>query len=293
MTTLRAFAKVNLSLRVRPLGDDGFHPILSLVQSIDLEDEVTVDDADGDSMTVEGDARVPADESNTAWRAADAVRQRLTSDHHLAVSVVKRIPSAAGLGGGSADGAAALVAAAGLLGGTRSLVETIAPAIGSDVPVCVIGGTLWVEGRGERLRPAQVGTDYFVAVATADFPLSTAEVFRKWDALGGPVGPGIVSAALPPTLRREEPLINDLTPAAIALRPELGDWMHEVAIAWGQQVIMTGSGPTVIGFFPSLDEASGAASMVSARFAAGAKPIDRGWDGRTGGTLPPPPWGVV
>ena len=293
MTTLHAFAKVNLSLRVGPMGDDGFHPIQSLVQSIDLDDEVTVELADADSMTVEGDASVPADESNLAWRAVDAVRQHLAGDRRLAVNVVKRIPSSAGLGGGSADAAAALVAAAGLLGGTRSLVEAIAPTIGSDVPVCLIGGTLWMEGRGEMLRPAQVGRDYFVALATANFALSTAEVFRTWDALGGPVGPGVAGGALPPTLRGEEPLINDLTPAAIAIRPEFGDWMHEVATGWGQQVIMSGSGPTVIGFFASLDEASDAAAMVPARFAAGSAPIDRGWDGRTGGTLPPPPWGVV
>jgi 4-diphosphocytidyl-2-C-methyl-D-erythritol kinase len=294
MIALAAHAKVNLTLRVMARDDSGLHPVHSLVQSVDLADEVTVSLADEDGLTMIGDGEVEADADNLAWRAADQVRARLGDPRRLAVGLVKRIPVAAGLGGGSADAAAGLVGAAAALGGTRALVEDLAPGIGSDVPFCVTGGTLWVEGYGETLRRADPARGYHLALATAPFPLDTAAAYRRWDEMDGPTGPAVSGPSVPPNLREVVPLVNDLTPAALALRPELGDWIADASAVWGQPAVLSGSGPTVFGFFPTRSEAEEAAgAIVGSRFVAGVSPTDRGWDGDPGGTLPPPPWGVV
>lgn len=294
MTSLTANAKVNLTLRVMARDDSGLHPLHSLVQSVDLADGVTVALAAEDGLTVTGDGAVETDESNLAWRAAAEVRTRLGDTRRLAVRLDKRIPVAAGLGGGSADAAAGLVGAAVALGGTRSLVEDLAPGIGSDVPFCVTGGTVWVEGHGETLWRADAARGYHLALATAPFPLDTAAVYRRWDEMDRPSGPAVSGTSVPPSLREVVPLINDLTPAALALRPELGDWIADASVVWGQPAVLSGSGPTVFGFFPTPSEAEDAARAITgSRFAAGVSPTDRGWDGDPGGTLPPPPWGVV
>jgi 4-diphosphocytidyl-2-C-methyl-D-erythritol kinase len=293
MRVLQAYAKVNLMLRVRPRDASGLHPIHSLAQSIDIADQVAVGSADDDRLTVEGGDPIEAGTDNLVWVAIEAVRTQLRVDRPVAAALVKRIPVAAGLGGGSADAAAALVLAAALFGGSRDDVDRAAPGIGADVPFCVTGGTLWMDGDGRRLSPAGSERDYHLAVAVAPFPLHTAAVYGRWDDLGGPTGPGVSGRSLPPSLRGLAPLVNDLVPAARSLRPEFGDWVQAVAAAWGRPVIMSGSGPAVAGFFPTRDEAADAAGMADARFSAAASPVDRGWDGDPGGTLPPPPWGVV
>ncbi|MEX2323021.1 MAG: 4-(cytidine 5'-diphospho)-2-C-methyl-D-erythritol kinase [Acidimicrobiia bacterium] len=293
MTILRAHAKVNLDLRVGARRPDGFHEVRSLIQSIDLADSVSVDLAEDDEVSVGGDTELVADEDNLAWRAVEAVRRASSSVARFAVHLEKHIPVAAGLGGGSADAAATLVATAGLVGVGERQVRALAPGLGSDVPVCLTGGSVLVEGRGEVLTRVQLPGDYHLAVVTPPFPLSTKDVFDAWDRLDGPHGPALEASALPPGLREYGPLVNDLVPAALVVRPELGDWIAECSRVWGQEAMVTGSGPTVFGFFVTRDEADDAALAVDGRFGAAASPVDRGWDGTPGGTLPPPPWGVV
>ena len=291
MTTLTAFAKVNLSLRVGARDRSGKHPLRSLAQSIDVADIVTVEASAEDAFVVEPEGSVAADESNLAWRAIEAVRRG--SQHPLAVRLTKGIPVAAGLGGGSADAAAGLVAAAGLLGVEQDRVVSLAPDLGSDVPFCLRGGRLWFEGHGEVLSPASMSTDFALALAVPPFELSTATVYRRWDEMDEPRGSGVGGGDLPPSLRDHGPLVNDLTPAAIDLRPELGDWMADLRSQWGRPLLLTGSGPTLFGFFMDLEEARQAADEVEgARAAHAAVPVDRGWDGEPGGGLPGPPWEV-
>ncbi|OFW67567.1 MAG: 4-(cytidine 5'-diphospho)-2-C-methyl-D-erythritol kinase [Actinobacteria bacterium RBG_16_68_21] len=295
MTALRAFAKLNLSLRVRSRDAAGFHPIRSLVQSIDWFDDVAVERAeDADAIEVMGAEEVPAGEDNLAWRAVAALRSAVSARVPLRVVLTKRIPAAAGMGGGSADAAAALVGAAAALGVFADTVRRLAPDLGADVPFCLTGGTAWMEGRGERLTPARMAADYVVAVAVAPFTLATGEVYRRWDALDEPRGASMDSRFLPPSLRHVDDLGNDLTPAAVALRPELADWLADLARLWERPVLMTGSGPAAFALFGDRPEAEDAAAAVRfARASEAALPIDRGWDGDPGGTLPPPPWGVV
>lgn len=294
MIELIAHAKVNLTLRVRPRDESGLHPLHSLVQSVDLGDAVAVGLAGEDHFDVSSREPVERDQRNLALRAAQAVRAEMGTEQPLRVRLDKLIPMTAGLGGGSADAAAALVAAAGSLGGDRRMVEGLAFGLGADVPFCLTGGTLWMEGHGEGLRPADVAVDYHLALAVPRYAFDTGAVYARWDELGGPEGPYVGGADLPPALRDIGPLVNDLTPAARSMHPDFADWAADVAAAWGRAVLMTGSGPAVVGFFPTIDEAAeAAAAAADVRFAGATSPVDRGWDGDPGGTLPPPPWGVV
>ena len=196
--TVRVPAKINLQLAVGPLRPDGYHDLVTVFHAISLYDEISVSHADADSVTVsgEGAAQVPADADNLALRAVSALRAvtgpagpppRYRRERELggvAVTISKRIPVAAGLAGGSADAAAALVACnelwrAGL--GQQDLCE-VAAEVGSDVAFAVLGGTAVGRGRGERLTPALMpATQYHWVLALADGYLSTPQVYGTLD----------------------------------------------------------------------------------------------------------------
>jgi 4-diphosphocytidyl-2-C-methyl-D-erythritol kinase len=284
---LDAFAKVNLSLQVLPRDGSGLHPLRSLVQSIDWADRVAVSLTADDEVVVVGDDTLPDDESNLAWRAAARVRRSTGRGDPMRVSVYKEIPAAAGLGGGSADAAAALVLAAEVFGVRPRERDSLAAGIGADVPFCLTGGSVWMEGHGERLTPAPIETEYALAVVVPPFPLPTADVYRRWDALDGPDGPAVAPAALPPSLRAHAPLRNDLYPAALSLAPDLGDWTADLTRRWSVPVTMTGSGPALFGYFPDLGEAEDAvAAVTGARAVRACLPVARGWRRTPAGTLP-------
>jgi len=270
-----AFAKVNLSLRVGARDASGKHPLRSLVQSIDWADRIDLDAAPADSFAVTG-LPAPADESNLAWRAVEAVRAASARPGPAALILEKRIPLAAGLGGGSADAAASLVLAAAMFG--VSDPDRLAPGLGADVPFCLLGGSAWMEGYGERLTPLPPVAGFWLAVAVPPFEVSTGAAYARWDDLDGPGGPAVAGRDLPPELRPFEPLANDLVPAALSLVPGLGDWAADLRRLWGRSVLMSGSGPAHFAFFPTASEAGAAAGAVAgARGARACRPVPQGW----------------
>ncbi len=279
-----AHAKVNLSLLVGAPDRDGYHPLRSLALSVAWADRLTLSFADDDEMTVAGDA--PEGEANLAWRALAAVRDRLGTSRSAHLDIVKAIPSAAGLGGGSADAAAALVLASDLYGAPESTAASLAPDLGADVPFCLVGGMARLEGRGERVQPQPLPSDFALALAVPPLHLSTAAVYAAWDRLEGPEGPALETRRLPPSLRGEASLRNDLYPAAVALAPDLADWRAELSGLWDRPVAMTGSGPALFAYFVDLDEARAACAAVpgAARGAHACSPAARGV-ARDGGTL--------
>lgn len=280
-----AFAKLNLSLRVRPRDRSGLHPLRSLMQSIDWADSLTLQEADGDAFSVRG-LSVPDDESNLAWRALEAVRARAPRPGPAALALEKRIPISAGLGGGSADAAAALGLAGTLYGLPDGERDALASALGADVPFCLVGGTGLVEGHGERLTGLPPLGGFVLAVVVPPFEVPTSIAYRRWDELGGPQGPAVAARDLPVALRDDEPPVNDLLPAAVSLVPELGDWLAGLRRAWGQAVLMSGSGPALFGFFSSEAEAVEAATALpGARAARACHPAPQGWR-MPSGTLP-------
>jgi 4-diphosphocytidyl-2-C-methyl-D-erythritol kinase len=269
--TVRVPAKVNLQLAVGPPRPDGYHGVVTVYQALSLFDEVTVSPAERNKIVVTGEDAdaVPTGPANLASKAvtalARATGRRGRERSAVRIEIRKRIPMAAGLAGGSADAAAALVACNELwrTGLSQNDLCEVAAGLGSDVPFALIGGTAVGRGRGEQLTAALVAGTYHWALAFAAGGLSTPEVYAACDRLrasraaGG--GDGTVSAAafdpelsgpLMTALRSGDPaavgpaLANDLQPAAITLRPELRRALTEGREHGALGAIVSGSGPT-------------------------------------------------
>jgi len=275
VTVYESPAKLNLALLVEPPRSDGYHPLQSLVQTIEWIDRLEVEEAEEDSLIIEGADLDPED--NLIVRSLAALRAR-ASVRPLDIKLSKAIPHGAGLGGGSSNAAATLLAATGVGGLSISIAEEVAPSIGSDVPLFLTGGTMLVTGVGERIEPLPAFSGFAAAVVVPPFEMSTPEVYRRWDEMEGPIGESVYDRLLPPPLRDGIPIRNDLTPAAIAIEPEIADFMADLRARWDTAVMMTGSGSGCFAFFPDPDEASGAAASVShmCRAAVGAALRERG-----------------
>jgi 4-diphosphocytidyl-2-C-methyl-D-erythritol kinase len=281
---VRVPAKVNLQLSVGPPRGDGYHDLVTVFHAVSLFDEVTVRPADRASVRVtgEGAASVPAGRSNLAVRAARAlasVALARRSKPAVRIDIRKRIPVAAGLAGGSADAAAALVACNELWGTglTHAELREVAATVGSDVPFALLGGTAIGQGRGELLTAALTTGTYHWVLAFSSGALSTPEVYAACDRLraAGPsgaryatapanpatrgtsapvaaaeVGPPALSTELMSALRSGDsaavgPLLsNDLQAAAVSLRPGLRRTLEAGKEFGALGAIVSGSGPT-------------------------------------------------
>jgi 4-diphosphocytidyl-2-C-methyl-D-erythritol kinase len=269
LSTYNAPAKLNLALLVSEPSASGLHPLESLVQTIEWHDVLDFEEADEDSLIVDGAEIEP--EENFVNRALVALREQWPLPS-LGIRLEKHIPEEAGLGGGSSDAAATLMAAAEI---GRLPVDTpaaVAASIGADVPLFLTGGTVMISGFGEVVEPQPALEGFAVAVVVPEYRLRTGDVYRRWDEMEGPVGETVPSSLLPPRLREGIPIRNDLTPAATAIEPALADFMADLRAGWGTVVAMTGSGSACFGFFPDVDEAQDAARSVASvcRGAVGA-----------------------
>jgi 4-diphosphocytidyl-2-C-methyl-D-erythritol kinase len=275
----RAYAKVNLALAVYPGAVDGFHPLRGLFQSISLSDTITIEPASADDVSVSND-EAPADATNLAWMAFDTTRRAARMPGAARLSIEKRIPAGAGLGGGSADAACVIGLMRDRHGIDNEMAFDIAASIGSDVPFALTGGTAIVEGRGDRIDPQRPLDGFALCVVVPPFSLETPAVFKEWDRLGGPTGDVVPDADLPPALRRGLPIRNDLYPAALSLDARIGDWRDALMRLWGTSVSMTGSGSALFACFESVDEAASAADVVDLpnRAAEPVALVARGWD---------------
>jgi 4-diphosphocytidyl-2-C-methyl-D-erythritol kinase len=187
MTTLfeTAYAKINLTLDVLDKREDGYHDLKSVMQTISLRDDIEIDVGTGKPWALHCDKEgIPCDERNLAWKAAKLYCEVMNMDPEgLEIRITKRIPSQAGLGGGSADAAAVLRALNRHFGEPLSILALaeLGAQVGSDVPFCVVGGTVMCEGRGERLRILPKMPDCIFVVVKPDFSSSTPELYRKLD----------------------------------------------------------------------------------------------------------------
>ena len=187
MTTLYegAFAKLNLTLDVLDKRDDGYHNIKSIMQTVSIRDDVEIDIGTGKPWVLQcSQEGIPTDERNLAWKAAEVYFARIEKDPDgLEIRITKRIPTEAGMGGGSADAAAVLRALNRHYDNPLSIMALaeLGAEVGSDVPFCVLCGTAMVEGRGERLRKLSDMPDCFFVVCKPDFSVSTPELYRKLD----------------------------------------------------------------------------------------------------------------
>jgi 4-diphosphocytidyl-2-C-methyl-D-erythritol kinase len=280
--TARVPAKINLQLSVGQLRSDGYHDLVSVFHAVSLFDEVTVSSADRTSVVVsgEGEAEVPLGPTNLAVKAVAALAKatgRRGRANAVRIEIRKRIPVAAGLAGGSADAAAALLACNELWGsrcGGAELAE-IGAQLGSDVPFALVGGTAVGIGRGEQLTRALVSGSYHWVLAFGPSGLATRDVYAACDRLRAARAAASVplraalSAELMTALRSGDPaavgplLTNDLQPAALSLRPLL-----RRALAAGREHgalggIVSGSGPTCAFLAKDADAASDLAVAIT------------------------------
>ena len=250
-----AYPKLNLSLRVLGRRRDGYHDVESLVISLgqphDVLEAFAVPAPGGVQVEVIRDEvsdEVPSDHRNLAFIAAEKLMVRAgRSGHGVRLVLRKHIPAGGGLGGGSTDAAAALLA-------VRELLEVdiddagvmaLAAEVGSDVPFCVQGGAAWMRGRGEIVEPITLPTGLAFVVAIPPFRLSTPDVYKAWDKLGGPQSQRVV-----PAPRRIQhvvrELVNDLEPAAEALEPRMREFRAALEAATGAPALLAGSGSAYV-----------------------------------------------
>lgn len=249
---LRASAKVNLALEVLGRRPDGYHEIATVLQAIDLSDRLVLEDADGGIELRCDTQAIPTDRQNLAWRAADLLRRAAGVARGVRIRLWKRIPVAAGLGGGSSDGAAVLYGCNRLwrLGWDTARLATLATELGMDVPFFLRGGRALATGRGEILRPLPPAPGLTLVIVNPGVPLSTREVYARVP--GDLRGDGTRVAALVRALDRgpravAAALHNALEGVVERRCPVLGELKAALAKAGALGCVMSGSGPTVVG----------------------------------------------
>ncbi|MBZ6379902.1 4-(cytidine 5'-diphospho)-2-C-methyl-D-erythritol kinase [Pacificimonas flava] len=266
LITERAPAKLNLALHVRRRREDGMHDLETLFAFCADGDEIVAAEAPVMSLEIEGPFAegLAADDSNLVLRAA-----RLLADHHAPgraarLRLVKRLPVASGIGGGSGDAAATLRALSRLWSldlGPEELAGLAAP-LGADIPACVHSRPLWGEGAGEVLRPADLGglAGAPLLLVNPGVAVATGPVFQKWD--------GEDRGSLP--VQAEACLIegrNDLEPAARTLEPVIGEVIQQLdRTAPSFPARMSGSGATCFALYATEVERDAAARALAANF---------------------------
>lgn len=252
---VRAHAKVNLDLRVFGVRDDGFHELRTVFQSIELHDTLTCVERPGPFAIASRSRAIPLDQSNLVWKAADALWRALgrsgePRDTH--VTIEKQIPTQAGLGGGSADAAAALMAFARLWGGAPlSLLREVAAGIGSDIPFFLSGGTALGLGRGEEIYPLVDLPVHWVVIVQPAFGVSTAEAYAWYDEdrAAGLKEPRELQVLPVPWPSRAAQMVNDLEPPVVRRHPEIAEIKAALKEGGAVAASMSGSGSAVFGLF--------------------------------------------
>ncbi len=266
--SVSAPGKINIFFKVGALQENGFHEVLSVYQALDLRETVTVSAADSWQVSVSGAlsaeqiAAVPTGEENLVVRAAKSIAELagLDNPHPVNFEITKNVPVAGGMGGGSADAAAALLAVDELwctgIDGEALLHK--AAELGADIPFALIGGTAIGVGKGDDLEPIDDVNQLHWVLVPMDAGLSTPRVYAKLDEIRAARGEDPELVATPSKPRelisalqfgdaREvaKYLHNDLQEAAVALMPELSITMHAGLAAGALAAMVSGSGPTV------------------------------------------------
>ncbi len=247
---IRAYAKINLGLEVIRRRDDGFHELVTVLQTVSLYDEIAV--APGEALTLRCDRKGMSGERNLVWRAADLLQKESGGQQGAVIDLMKTIPIAAGLGGGSSDAAAALRSLNELwgLGLSTTWLAELASQLGSDVPFFLRGGTALATGRGELLEPLPTPEGQWLVLVSPDIRL-----LGKTPALYGRVGPddftdGSETAKLADALRGggtlpEECMVNTFERVADDAFPGLDRHRDAMLKAGAERVHLSGSGPSL------------------------------------------------
>ena len=298
--TVRAFAKINLGLYIGPRRADRFHELRTVYQTLDVYDSVRVSAGPGAGIEIRcKDPQVPRDETNTCWRIAERVMQALKQQRRVVVEIEKNLPVQGGLGAGSSDAAATMLGLERELGLPLSPHDKldIAAAIGSDVPLFLVGGTVLGTGHGEQVLPLPDLPTLAVTVATPGIGVSTAKAFADWDALAASENAALTPASVASRIdvfsrsilpwlagsssgvpvkdrdRAETPLLdlvragieNDFERVVFPQYPELREVKCVLEREGATYASLSGSGSALYGIFDSPKAAEQAAAALKAK----------------------------
>lgn len=269
-----AFAKLNLTLDVLDKREDGYHDLKSVMQTVSIRDDIEIDIGTGKPWKLLCDREgIPTDETNLAWKAAKVYCEAMNKDPGgIEIRITKRIPSEAGMGGGSADAAAVLRALNRHYGEPLSIfaLAELGAQVGSDVPFCTLCGTAMVEGRGERLRKLPDMPDCIFVVVKPEFSVSTPELYKKIDQVTiakRPDNQAMESALLAGDLLKVcHNLCNVFDPVVTDEHLELNyikSLLHQYGAAGYQ---MTGSGSAVFGIVSEFEVAAVICNMLKSNY---------------------------
>ena len=262
MTTLKesAYAKINLTLDVLGIRPDGYHDLKSVMQTVHFSDDVEIDIDTGKPWCLKCDAEgVPLDERNLAWKAAKVFFEATCIEPNgIEIRIGKCIPFQAGLGGGSSDAAAVFRALNKHYGMplTIQALADLSAKVGSDVPFCILGGTVMVEGRGEFVRKLPDMPDCTIVICKPEFPVSTPALYRKLDECvisRHPDNDAMEDAILAGDLASvAENVYNVFDPVVAAEHPEINHIKTVCANCGALAQQMSGSGSAVFAIFPDM-----------------------------------------
>ena len=267
-------AKINLTLDVLSKRSDGYHDLESIMQAVSLEDEIILEIGTGMPWELVCDSdHIPKDERNLAWKAARVFCDSQSWDPMgLRITVIKRIPSEAGLGGGSADAAAVLRGLNRCLDRPLSAMALaeLGAKVGSDVPFCVLGGTAFCQGRGEILKPLDIAPKYAYVLCKPDLAFSTPKLFAKLDEATITCRPD--HEAMVCGLKENDPrkvgrlLCNVFEEAVLEEYKPISRIKNLLLECGACGAQMTGSGSVVFGIFPTEQTAQLGAEAIKAEF---------------------------
>ena len=264
---LEAFAKINWSLDITGIRDDGYHLMDMVMQPVSLSDEIILTPSDDLRITTAGFPPSPADSSNLAFRAAESLRRVCGIRSGVSIHIHKRVPIGAGMGGGSSDAAAVLIGLNRLWHTDLSSaeLESIGLGLGADVPFCLRGGLVRTTGIGEVMEDHPCKVNWWLLVFQPCLGLSTREIFEAWTSEGirrpdnDAVLEGLRTGSLD-LIRRG--VANVLEPVSSARRPQIREAIDALERHSAGVASMTGSGSAVFGVFPSRPQAEKARNAL-------------------------------
>jgi 4-diphosphocytidyl-2-C-methyl-D-erythritol kinase len=267
IVSVRAHAKLNLDLRVVGVRPDGYHELRTIFQTLSLHDTLTVRQGARGLELRSSAPGLPLDQTNLVWRAAEAMWALLGGEGvpNVTIEIDKHVPAEAGLGGGSADAAATILALETFW--ESPLAEAarleVASRLGSDVPFFLLGGTALGRGRGERLEPLPPLPEHAVVLVKPAFGVATRDAYRWFDEWSGAPG---VETPIPASAEDWGSTLagaaNDLQPPVAARHPEIGQLVGRLRGSGASLAAMSGSGSAVFGLFPRMEDAESVAQEI-------------------------------
>lgn len=268
LITVEGYAKINLTLDILGKRPDGYHEVSMVMQSVSLHDTVKLTKIPKGIELTLNVPELEADERNLAWRAAALLLRERQVEGGVRIELVKRIPVAAGLAGGSADAAAVLRGVNELYGLGLTLPElcSYGAKLGSDIPFCIMGGTMLATGRGEVLKDLESVPEFWVVLAKPKISVSTAWAYQNYDEQGTEAHPD--NAAICEKIKAQDRkgiaslLCNVLESVTIKQYPVIAQYKGWMLEKGALASMMSGSGPTVFGLFADEKAASEAAAYL-------------------------------